>query len=83
MQENQKVYVKVMYVKETLNKVEIRADLVLFNFISDVSSYQNHTDMYRVSRVMYSDKLVVNVNDSNIVYELFICNYNEINNYLH
>ena len=83
MQENKKVYVKVRYVNETLIDIEIRCDSVLFNFTSDIAWYQKETHAYHVNRVEYSDKIIVDVKDSPVSYELFICNYNEINNYLH
>lgn len=83
MEENQKVYVKAKYVGESLEKVEIISDSMLFNFTSDFTWYQKETNAFFLSRVKYSDKIIVEVRGTNVVYELFICNFNEIINYLH
>ena len=83
MQENQKVYVKARYVNESLYNIDIQCDSVLFKFTSDVTWYQKDINAYHVNRVTHSDKIIVDVKNTTVTYELFICNFNEINNYLH
>ena len=80
MKENQKVYVRAVYLDNKLHSVNIRCDVVLLTFIEDVKEY-TEDESYRLYYL--NDKIIVELKNSSVKNELFICNYNEISNYLH
>lgn len=81
MLENQKVYVKATYLGGNLHSVFTTFNIVMRSFLDDENHYRRMIDDYDCSII--GDKLIVKVKDANITYELFICNFNEISNYLH
>ena len=80
MLENQKVYVKATYSGDELHSISIMCNLVMLNFLDDVKYYCNSENyIHKYIR----DKFIAKMTDTNIIYELFICNFNEISKYLH
>ena len=80
MLENKKVYVRVVYMGERVNSINITCDSVVYSFLNDVNYY---TDTCQFEHDYVGDKFIAEMKDTTLRYELFICNYNEINNYLH
>ena len=80
MTENKKAYVRVTYLGDKLSSINIICDLVSFSFVDDVEYYTN-SDKYITQ--YDNDKFIAKMIESKVTYELFICNYNEISNYLH
>ena len=80
MLENKKFYVRAMYLDNKLQNVSVRCETVLLCFIEDVKEY---TENEGYLRYYCNDKIIIELKKTLIKYELFICNYNEINNYLH
>ena len=80
MQENSKVYVKVTYSGGELITIRIICDSVMHAFISDVQYYTKEENSYFTD--IDNDKVIVQLKGTNSEYELFLCNYNEILNYL-
>ena len=80
MTENTKVYVKVTYLGDKLDSISIMHNLVMFSLLND-SSYYQRDNSYDCKTL--NDKFIVEVKDAKVTYELFICNFNEIINYLH
>ena len=81
MKENQKVYVKASYSAGVLMKISIICDSVMWDFVSDVQYYIKEEKSYFTD--IDNDKIIVQLKGTNTEYELFLCNYNEIINYLH
>ena len=80
MKENQKVYVRAMYLDNKLQNVSVRCETVLLCFIEDVKEY---TENEEYLHYYCNDKIILELKKTRVKYELFICNYNEISNYLH
>lgn len=80
MKENQKVYVKATYVGDKLSSINIICSLVMFSFLDDVD-YYNRNDNFNCST--HIANFIAKSKNTSITYELFICNFNEIINYLH
>ena len=80
MKENKKVYVRATYLGDKLSSINIICDLVAFSFVDDVEYYTN-SDKYITQ--YDNDKFIAKMIESKVNYELFICNYNEISDYLH
>ena len=80
MKENKKVYVRATYLGDQLSSINIICDLVSFSFVDDVEYYTN-SDKYITQ--YDNDKFIAKMIESKVNYELFICNFNEIINYLH
>lgn len=78
--ENQKVYVKATYICDHVHSYLITHDIVLQSLLDDVNYYTSHGEY---EHKVVGDKLVVKLKKTNITYELFICNFYEISNYLH
>ena len=81
MKENTKVYVKVTYLGDKLDSISIMHNLVMFNLLNDSSYYQRDNNSYDCQTL--NDKFIVEVKNTKVTHELFICNFNEIINYLH
>lgn len=80
MKENKQVYVRATYLGDKLSSINIICDLVLFAIVDDIE-YYTRSEKYITH--YFEDKFIAKMNDSIISYELFICNFNEISNYLH
>lgn len=80
MKENTKVYVKVTYSAGVLMTFRIICDSVMQLFINDVQYYTREENSYLTD--IDNDKVIVQLKGTNTEYELFLCNYNEILNYL-
>ena len=80
MLENKKVYVRAVYMGNRLSNMEIKFDYVMLCFLDDVAYYTDGVDF---EHDYIGDKFIAEMKDTTLRYELFICNYNEISNYLH
>lgn len=79
MKENKKVYARATYFGDKLSSINVICDLVSFSFVDDVEYYTN-SDKYITQ--YDNDKLIAKMIESKVTYELFICNFDEISNYL-
>ena len=80
MTEKSKVYVKVSYSAGVLMTISIICDSVMQRFISDVQYYTKEENTYFTD--IDNDIVIVQLKGTNTEYDLFLCNYNEILNYL-
>lgn len=83
-QTNKLVYVKAVYSDGSLLQYNVEYERPLWNFLHDIEYYKGLKELYNVDDFFNRYKVIVTSTnkDSKVLRSLFICNSNDINNYL-